>query len=69
MSTQKKHLSALLIVFLIFCLFGLYFSINQAKTAYASRSSLGTNTEDEWAGAQTTVNLISVNEGSLTDQG
>ena len=69
MNTQKKHLSALLIVFLFFCLFVLYFSINQAKTAYASRSSLGTNTEDEWAGAQTTVNLISVNEGSLTDQG
>lgn len=38
-------------------------------TAVASRSSLGTNTVDEWSGTQTTGNLITIGKGSLTSQG
>lgn len=46
-----------------FILFAAVFAVGNVQnlqTAYASRSSQGTNTDDEWTGTQTTRNLITI---------
>ncbi len=73
MTKKKRRVSLLLIVLtLVSLLAGVLFGLpmKSADTVYASRSSNGTDTTDEWKGSQTTPNLIpTLKEGSIASQG
>ena len=69
MRTKKIKFSVLLLFMMTFCFLMLSFFNDVAIPTYASRSSLGTDTSDEWSGSQTTENLITIKSGKLINQG
>ena len=69
MKLKKIKFSVLLFFMMTFCFLMLSFFNDVAIPTYASRSSLGTDTSDEWSGSQTTGNLITIRSGNLASQG
>ena len=70
MKSKKIKFSVLLLFMMTFCFLMLSFFNDVAIPTYASRSSLGTDTSDEWSGSQTTGNLITIGDRkNLVDQG
>ena len=69
MKSKKIKFSVLLLFMMTFCFLMLSFFNDVAIPTYASRSSLGTDTSDEWSGSQTTENLITIKSGKLINQG
>ena len=69
MKAKKIKFSVLLLFMMTFGILMLIFFNDVAIPTYASRSSLGTDTSDEWSGSQTTENLITIKSGKLINQG
>ena len=66
MMMRKRSFAILVIVVVALLLTALTASFKSQKNALASHSNKGTLTDDEWAGAQTTDNLINIYEPNKT---
>ena len=69
MTRKKSWFFKLFTVFAALSIMAWGVLLSPVQSAKASRSNQGTNTDGEWSLAQTTANLITIHEGSLTEQG